>query len=147
MKTNCLRLEDNLIKAKDDEEKLLNIDKNIQKPVTDLLEENLSEEEYSMALSLLPIAPRRNPPTKNWTMDSDSDDEKPSRSHRMNIQHDSDDNSDLNNFNKAKKKRRSRRSRSQPQDSFSEEELKFRGSKIRQKFRKKRSRQNDSDSN
>ncbi|XP_076107233.1 transient receptor potential cation channel subfamily M member 8-like [Mytilus galloprovincialis] len=141
-----------LLKAKDDEDKLLNIDKDIQKPeaekkVADLLEDNQSDEQYAMAPSLLPISPRRKSPTKNWTMDSDSDDEKPSRSQRMNIQHDSDDNSDLNNFNKAKKKRRSRRSRSQPQDSFSEEEMKFRGSKIRQKLRKKRSRQNDSDSN
>ncbi|CAG2185726.1 TRPM3 [Mytilus edulis] len=141
-----------LLKAKDDEGKLLNIDKDLQKPeaekkVADLLEDNLSDEQYAMAPSLLPISPRRKSPSKNWTMDSDSDDEKPSRSLRMNIQHDSDDNSDLNNFNKAKKKRRSRRSRSQPQDSFSEEDLKFRGSKIRQKLRKKRSRQNDSDSN
>ncbi|XP_071180049.1 transient receptor potential cation channel subfamily M member 4-like [Mytilus edulis] len=143
---------DKLFKAKDDGEKLLNIDQDIQKPeaekkVADLSEENLSDEQYAMAPSLLPISPRRKSPTKNWTMDSDSDDEKPSRSLRMNIRHDSDDNSDLNTFNKAKKKRRSRRSRSQPQDSFSEEDLKFRGSKIRQKLRKKRSRQNDSDSN
>ncbi|XP_071180089.1 transient receptor potential cation channel subfamily M member 8-like isoform X2 [Mytilus edulis] len=142
-------VEDKLFKAKDDEDKLLNIDKDIQKPeaekkVADFWEENQSEEEYAMAPSLLPIAPRRKSPTKNWTMDSDSEDEKPSRSLRMNIQHDSDDNSDLNNFNKVKKKRRSR---SRPQDSFSEEDLKYRGSKIRQKMRKKRSRTNDSDSN
>ncbi|XP_052075160.1 transient receptor potential cation channel subfamily M member-like 2 isoform X1 [Mytilus californianus] len=141
--------EDILFKVKDDEDKLLNIDKDIQKPeaekkVADLWEDNQSDEEYAMAPSLLPIAPRRKSPTKNWTMESDSDDEKPSRSLRMNIQHDSDDNSDLNNFNKVKKKRRSR---SRPQDSFSEEDLKYRGSKIRQKLRKKRSRTNDSDSN
>ncbi|XP_052073400.1 transient receptor potential cation channel subfamily M member-like 2 isoform X4 [Mytilus californianus] len=141
--------EDKLFKAKDDEDKLLNIDKDIQKPkaekkVADLWEENQSDEEYAMAPSLLPIAPRRKSPTKHLTMDSDSDDEKPSRSLRMNIQHDSDDNSDLNNFDRVKKKRRRR---SRPQDSFSEEDLKYRGSKIRQKLRKKRSRTNDSDSN
>ncbi|CAC5369887.1 unnamed protein product [Mytilus coruscus] len=143
---------DKLFKAKDDEEKLLNIDKDIQKPeaekkVTDLLKENLSDGEYAMAPSLLPISPRRKSPTKNSKMDSDSDDEKPSRSLRMNIQYDSDDSSDLNNFNKVKKKRRRRRCRSRPQDSFSEEDLKYRGSKIRQKLRKKRSHTNDSDSN
>ncbi|XP_076107231.1 transient receptor potential cation channel subfamily M member 8-like [Mytilus galloprovincialis] len=142
--------EDKLFKIKD-KDKLLNIDKDIGKPeaekkVADLLEENGSEDEYAMAPSSLTISPRRKSPTKKWTTDSDSDDEKPTRSLRMNIQHDSDDNSDLNNFDQFKKTRRSKRSRSRPTDSFSEEDLKYRGLKIRQKLRKKRSRKNDSDS-
>ncbi|CAG2185727.1 unnamed protein product [Mytilus edulis] len=100
--------EDKLFKIKD-KDKLLNIDKDIGKPeaekkVADLLEENGSEDEYAMGPSSLPISPRRKSPTKKWTTDSDSDDEKPTRSLRMNIQHDSDDNSDLNNFDQFKRR-------------------------------------------
>ncbi|VDI11958.1 Hypothetical predicted protein [Mytilus galloprovincialis] len=142
--------EEKLFKIKD-KDKLLNIDKNIEKPeaekkVADFLEEKVSDDEYAVTPSSLPISPRRKSATKKWTTDSDSDDEKPSRSLRMNIQHDSDDNSDLNNFDQFKKTRRSKRSKSRSQDSFSEEDLKYRGSKIRQKLRKKRSRKNNSDS-
>jgi hypothetical protein len=67
---------------------------------------------------------------RTWNLDSDSDEDNPVPPIPLNIREDSD----LNQLSVVKKKKKSRH-----QDSMSEEDIQYRGSRIRQKLRKKRS--------
>lgn len=104
----------------------------VEKQIPDLTRDSSSFFDKS-SLPPTPQLRRRISPKmrrRTWNLDSDSDEDNPVPPIPLNIREDSD----LNELSVVKKKKKSRH-----RDSMSEEDIQYRGSRIRQKLRKKRS--------
>ena len=112
----------------------------VEKEIPDLTRDSSSFFDKSSLPPTPQLRRRISPKTRrrNWNLDSDSDEDNPVPPIPLNIREDSD----LNELSVVKKKKE----KSRHQDSMSEEDIQYRGSRIRQKIRKKRSSSRRSDS-